>query len=160
MVRAELPLLYRVAFRITGRADEAEELVAQTLYQAARGWSGFDGRYPSAWLIRILHNAYFKMLKTAQRFEVDDLDLIGDVDAGQDVHREVVLRWSQEIILSALNRLSTEFRLAIILCDIEEMSYDEVQEALGIPRGTLCSRLHRARRQMQNLCHEIGGSLP
>lgn len=149
VVLAELPVLYRVAKHITGDPSVAEDLVAQTLLDAGRGWPGFDGRYPRSWLIMILKNNYKKGLRhSAARPQVEPLtedrfcikrDLVEDLNM-----KAVGVRLMEEV-----NKLPEEFKMAVVLCDIEEMSYQEAAHAVGVPTGTIRSRLYRGRRLLR-----------
>lgn len=142
--------------RLTDRPGDAEDLVAQTLLHAAAGWEAFDGRHPVAWLIRIMNNAYLRRREVESRAPTVPLDESCEIRSDANPYRHVESRMTLEQVLEAMNRLTPEHRMAITLCDIEELPYHEVSEALGIPRGTLCSRLFRARRALQTYCAEVG----
>lgn len=140
-----LPLfkvLYAAARRLTGNAHDAEDLVQETYM---RGYRAFDTYAPGtnlrAWLLAILHNvradAYRKAGRTAGACELPEDGPAVDppqvqLDAELDLER-------------ALARLPEMFREAVILRDIEELSYDEIARVLGIPIGTVMSRIHRVR---------------
>lgn len=141
----EIEILYRVAFRLTQHHDDAEDLVGQTLLKAASAWPTFDGRHLRSWLIRILRNAYSNSLRNP-----GSATLLTDLPSQLDVHREVAERIEHAAILLALNQLPRDQRLAIVLCDIEELSYGDAAIALGVPLGTLQSRLFRARKSLRN----------
>lgn len=147
-VRPELPLLYRVARRMTSHADEAEDLVQQTLIKAYRGWDRFDGGFLRSWLMRIMRNemAYQKRREAAglQTSELNE-DLGGD-DGLWDA---VAWRDQAQRILEELDRLPPEYRLAVTLCDVEEMSYEEAAEAMDVPIGTVRSRVSRGRSMIR-----------
>lgn len=140
-----LPLfkvLYAAARRLTGSAHDAEDLVQETYM---RGYRAFDSYAPGtnlrAWLYRILHNvradAYRKAGRTPEAGE-----LPGDGPAVAPLQ----VQFDAELDLErALSRVPETFREAVILRDIEELSYEEIAHVLGIPIGTVMSRLHRGR---------------
>ncbi|MHB8634880.1 MAG: RNA polymerase sigma factor [Fimbriimonadaceae bacterium] len=141
---AELPVLYRVARRMTLDATVAEDLVSQTLLRAATGWPGFDGRHPRSWLIRIMHNVHSrdmnKLSAKTVHVTLDDATV-----PARDTWHDVDVRLISSSIVAELDRIPEEYRLAVTLCDMEELSYDEAAEAMGVPVGTVRSRLYRGR---------------
>ncbi|MBX3120432.1 MAG: RNA polymerase sigma factor [Fimbriimonadaceae bacterium] len=145
---AEMAVLYRVARRLTMDDVWAEDLVGQTLLQAAKGWSGFDGRYPRSWLIRILQNVYRKDLRRASSRPAT-VPLEDYIPESSDTWASVNWRLVGEFIQEELDKLPDEYKLAVTLCDVEEMTYDEAAEALGVPQGTVKSRLFRGRRLLR-----------
>lgn len=148
--RKELSTLYRVAQRLVGTATEAEDLVGQTLLAAAKAWDKFDGRHPKAWLIAILRNERHRALRTAAaRPQTSDIDT-ADLSDGDGGWKDVDLKIIGEHILSALDKIPEEYRLAVSLCDIEQLTYEEAAEVLGVPSGTIRSRLHRGRHALRN----------
>jgi len=142
-VRPEVPLLYRVARRMAG-ADEAEDLVQQTLLKAFRAWDRFDGNYLRSWLMRILRNetAYAKRREAAG---VQYTELNEDAGGENGLWDAVAWRDQASRILHELDRLPEEYRLAVTLCDVEEMSYEEAAAAMEVPIGTVRSRVSRGR---------------
>lgn len=145
---AEMAVLYRVARRMTLDDAWAEDLVGQTLLQAAKGWSGFDGRYPRSWLIRILQSAYRKDVRRASARPAT-VPLDEQLPESSDTWAEVNWKLAAEQLQIELNRLPDEYKMAVTLCDVEEMTYDEAAEALGVPQGTVKSRLFRGRRLLR-----------
>lgn len=142
LVCHELGTLYRVAQRMVGARD-AEDLVGQTLMLAARSFSAFDGRHPRAWLLTILLNEARKSSRRPQ-----SAPLAEDYPDHTNIVTETFHRITHSMILSALDDLPMEYRLAIVLVDIEELSYAEAAETLGLRSGTLAARLHRGRAQL------------
>jgi RNA polymerase sigma-70 factor, ECF subfamily len=147
-VRSELPVLYRVARRLCGCPTEAEDLVGQTLMKACRGWDGFDGRFLRSWLIQILRREFYDRRRQANAaplvLDLEEIDLVDDGDWSA-----VDWKLAAERILDELDRLPEEYRLAVQLCDVEEMSYEEAAEAMEVPIGTVRSRLYRGRAQLR-----------
>lgn len=145
----ELPMLYRVAKRLVRNPSAAEDLVAQTMYLAVRGWANFDGNHPRSWLIQIMKNAFLNSIRNTKAApETVSLD---EAEIADDRTWEFISQRSlQSKILEQLDSLPIENRLAIALCDIEELSYDEAALAMEIPIGTLRSRLFRGRRMLRS----------
>ncbi len=142
---AELPVLYRVAKRLTLSDADAEDLVGQALYLAAKAWTKFDGRHVRSWLIQILRNEHLTVIrKRSSRPETPIQDVVEPQEDG--FWEEVAWRAVGQDLLREVDLLPEDYRMAITLCDVEEMPYDEAAEALGIPAPTLRTRLFRARR--------------
>ncbi|HLL79313.1 MAG TPA: sigma-70 family RNA polymerase sigma factor [Ktedonobacteraceae bacterium] len=162
-VIAQLDSLYRTALRLTRNPQEAEDLVQETMLKAFRFSSQYQpGTNLRAWLFRILNtsaiNRYRKQsthptptsLPEGEEFYLYNhiRDLSGQelTTAAED---EVLSHYLDEDVFNALNDLPYNFRMPVILADIEGMSYKEIAEALSIPIGTVMSRISRARRQLQ-----------
>ena len=155
IVRAELPRMYRVAFRLTGDATRAEDLVALTLLNATKGWATFDGAHPSAWLLRILSNAHVRANQNEDKHRHAALDEVTEMPSKDNVEKEVQQRIAMNSLLEAMEKLEPEHQMVLTLCDIEQMTYDEVAVALDVPRGTVASRLYRARRALESTCRNV-----
>ncbi len=147
----EIPVLYRVARRLVRNPDDAEDLVSQTLFLAARAWASFDGRFPRSWLIKIMKNEHLKMVRSAairpETVRLDDAPEPDDAEAGW---RDLEARMIGENIVAELDSIPEEFRMAVALCDVEGMSYQEAASALEVPLGTIRSRLFRGRRLLRD----------
>ena len=148
VVMTELPVLYRVAKRLTLDPADAEDLVGQTLLNASRAWEKFDGRHPRSWLIKILRNEHLTELRRRGARPVTSAQTDDD-QSSCDPWPAVPAKLTAELILVALDKLPEEYRLTIALCDVEEMSYEEAAQALGVPLGTIRSRLFRGRKLLQ-----------
>lgn len=158
-VLPEVEVLLRVARSMTRNHADAEDLVQDTLIRAYRGIGGFDGRYPRAWLLTILRNTNInrnrrrrpELLRdqdaTFERLESDSATDRADVLVEQVIDGE---------ILAALDTLSDDFRRVVELVDIDGLSYVEAAEVLGVPVGTVMSRLHRARRRIRDRLDRAG----
>lgn len=162
-VLAQLDSLYRTALRMTNNAQEAEDLVQETMLKAFRFAHTYQpGTNLRAWLFRILNtsaiNRYRKLathpapvtLPEGEEFYLYNQirDLSGQ-DLSQGAEEEVLGQYLDEDVYKALNDLPPNFRMAVILADIEGMPYKEIAETLQIPIGTVMSRISRARRQLQ-----------
>lgn len=155
-VRGELAVMYRIARRLTLNDADAEDLVGQALFQAAKAWGGFDGRFVRSWLIQIVRNEHHGLLRKRARHPETPLE---DVGEPSDEGFWEAVSWSAvgDDLLRELDRLPEEYRIAVALCDVEEMAYEEAATALGIPIGTVRSRLFRGRRLLRaRLAHCVG----
>ena len=147
---AEMAVLYRVAKRLSRDASDAEDLVGQALLAGAKAWENFDGRYARSWLIKILTNEYLAM-KRKRSVRPETVTLADTFDPPTDgLAQEVENRALTGELLKELDALPEEYRLAVALCDVEEMAYQEAADALGVPVGTVRSRLFRGRRILRD----------
>jgi len=152
---AELPVLYRVARRLTLSDTDAEDLVGQALLLAARGWNSFDGAHPRSWLIRILKNEHLGMVRKKAGRTIEALEEVPE-PLEEGFWEEISWRAVGSDILRELDRLPEEYRIAVALCDVEEMSYEEAATAMEVPVGTVRSRLFRGRRMLRaRLVHAL-----
>lgn len=146
-IRPELATLYRVARRLVRSDDEAADLVQQTLVKAYQAWTRFDGRYLRSWLIQILRNENLMRLRSAGKYEEVELDEAIAVDEPfwDEVH------WRSQVgrLLEELDALPIEFKVAVTLCDLEQMTYEEAAKAMDVPIGTVRSRLSRGRAMLR-----------
>jgi len=148
--------LYNFAHWLTQDRASAEDLVQETYMKALRGFSSFkQGTNFRAWMYRILRNTFLTSqagLKATTSLSLDsDDDNVAEPAAAETPESVLLARVEQETIQRALDELPVKFREIILLCDSEEMSYQEIGETLGIPLGTVMSRLSRARRAMREL---------
>ena len=148
-VKGELAVLYRVARRMGTSQEQAEDLVQTTLIKAYQAWEKFDGRHLRSWLIRILRNERLMALRsekyTTSLDEPDAYEVVEEPFWDQ-------LSWKMEadMILLELRELPVIYQMAIQLCDVEQMTYDEAADAMDVPIGTVRSRLFRARAMLRN----------
>src|SRR5579864_5332950 len=162
-VIAQLDSLYRTALRLTHNQQEAEDLVQETMLKAFRFAKSYQpGTNLRAWLFRILNtsaiNRYRKQATHPTPATLPDgeefylYNRIRDL-SGQELTKaaedEVLSKYLDEDVYRALNDLPVNFRMPVILADIEGMTYKEIAETLQIPIGTVMSRISRARRQLQ-----------
>ncbi len=148
--------LYTFAVRMTRDEDDASDLVQETYLKAYRFFDKFErGTNCKAWLFRILKNSYInrfrKSSKAPDTVEYDVIEEFYDTIRDSSVETSVLEEqvFSQALddeVSAALNRLPDEFRTVIILCDIENLTYEEIAEFIDCPIGTVRSRLHRARK--------------
>lgn len=161
-----LDTLYTVASRMTRGSSEAEDLVQDTLVKAIRAREQFQpGTNLKAWLLRILTNTFINRYRRGgmerDLFDGPDADPLADGWVGASTMRSI--RDPETIALqplveaelnAALDELPPDFRLAVVLSDIEELSYKEIAEVMGCPIGTVMSRLHRGRKLLQKRLRE------
>jgi len=157
------PQLYSAALRMTRNAADAEDLVQETYFKAYRSFNTFDeGTNLRAWLFRILTNTYINSYRARQRrpIETDLEDIedfylyrrIGAIEealAARSAEDELIDLFTDDEVKQALEDLPENFRLPVLLADVEGFSYREIAEILEIPIGTVMSRLHRGRKAMQ-----------
>lgn len=146
--------LYNTARRLAGSAEDANDLVQETLLRAYRTFENFaPGTNCKAWLFTILYSIHVNQRKRARRAAIsvspDELDTMIPVGEGSDPFALPALdeRWGPEIE-RALGGLAESLRAAVLLVDVQQLSYEEAAAALGWPIGTLRSRLFRARKQL------------
>ncbi len=154
-VLPEVEVLLRVARTITPHHADAEDLVQDTLIRAYRGIDGFDGAHPRAWLLTILRNTQINRTRRRRPELLDDPDrtmaTMADTSAaGQSVEALVVGATFDAVIEDAFRSLPDDFRRAVELVDINGLSYAEAAWVMGVPVGTIMSRVHRARRRMRD----------
>ena len=149
--------MYNFAFRLTTDEDDAKDLVQDTYMKAFRFINSFQkGTNGKAWLFRILKNSFINDFrkKSKEPNKVDYQEIEGfynsedadvDIVATHDLRTESVRDLIGDEVANALNALAVDFRIVIILCDIEGFTYEEMAKILDIPIGTVRSRLHRAR---------------
>jgi RNA polymerase sigma-70 factor (ECF subfamily) len=158
-----LPLfdqLYNFAHWLTQDTSEAEDLVQETYAKALRGFSSFQaGTNFRAWMYRILRNSFLGSRTGLKTMVVLDEEN-GESLPTENVTPEVLLleQANREMLQQALEGLPVQFREILLLCEVEEMSYQEISEALAVPMGTVMSRLYRARQALRTaLRARIGG---
>ncbi len=146
--------LYNFACWLIGDRVAAEDLVQETMLKALRGFSSYQqGTNFRAWIYRILRNTFLTSqtgLKATASLDSED-DALPEPATLETPESILLVRHEQSAIRSALESLPIDFREVILLSDVEEMSYQEISQALGVPMGTVMSRLSRARKAMRGL---------
>jgi RNA polymerase sigma-70 factor (ECF subfamily) len=159
-VLPELDVLYRTARSLTRNPADAEDLVQDTLLRAFRAIERFDGRYPRAWLLTIMRNANINRARKKKPDLLDDPDAIFErsTEFAENVtpEDEVVEPVFDAVVQDAFNRLSDDFRQVVELVDLNGLAYKEAADLLGVPVGTVMSRLHRARKRIRDEISERG----
>ncbi|MDA8196815.1 MAG: sigma-70 family RNA polymerase sigma factor [Actinomycetota bacterium] len=164
--------LFSAAMRMTRNSAEAEDLVQETYLKAYRGYGSFqEGTNLKAWLYRILTNTFINSYRAKKRRpDESDLDEVEDlylyrrlggleaVAAGRSAEEEVLDSFTDEDVKAAIEALPEQFRLAVLLSDVEGFSYKEIAEIMDVPIGTVMSRLHRGRKALQKELYQFGAN--
>ena len=162
-----LDVMYGVGYRLTRNRSDAEDLVQDALVRAYRFWHTFERNSNcKAWLLKILTNTFLNRYHKRKR----EREVLGEALAEQratdgvlvqqhslaqrDPEGALVSSMLSDDVARALTEVPPDFRVAVVLCDIEGLSYKEIAEVMECPVGTVMSRLHRAR---QNLTRELHG---
>jgi RNA polymerase sigma-70 factor (ECF subfamily) len=163
-----LPALYAAALRMTRNEKDAEDLVQDTLLRAYRFFDTFEaGTNCKAWLFRILTNAFCNRYRERERehevmneAESSEANLeqflsgAGQAAQGRDAEGALLGRMVSADVEKALEAVPPDFRMAVILADLEDFSYKEIAEIMDCPAGTVMSRLYRGRKILQGLLYE------
>ena len=163
---SHLGALLAVATRLTRNSAEAEDLVQDTFVKAMRARSRFEaGTNMRAWLLRILTNTFINRYRRGglekSVLEGPDADPLVDgwiststLEAMRDPESQALRPMLEAEIRRALEELPEDFRLAVVLADVEELSYREISDIMGCPIGTVMSRLHRGRRLLKRRLYD------
>jgi RNA polymerase sigma-70 factor (ECF subfamily) len=165
-----MPALYSAAARMTRNPADAEDLVQETYLRAYRAYGSFqEGTNLKAWLYKILTNTFINSYRSRKRRpeqtdidDVEDLYLyrrLGGLEAagmGQSAEEEFLEHFTDDDIKSALESLPEQFRIAVLLSDVEGFSYREIADIMDVPIGTVMSRIHRGRRALQKALLDYG----
>lgn len=155
--------LYGAAYRLTRNPRDAEDLVQDAMVRAYRFWDSFDKESNCrAWLFKILTNTFINNYQRAKRSRevlhlaqgeqaaTDGVLVHEGARAQQDPRSLLMEQTMSEDVTSALDALPSDFRIAVVLCDVEGFSYKEIAEIMDCPVGTVMSRLHRGRRMLRD----------
>ena len=160
--------VYRFALRLTGSADQAQDLVQDTFLRAFRSWDQYTpGTRCKSWLFTICRNLYLRQRERGQRHDEiveknaprdpgseSPINPLWSAVEGSDPEGEFFSSLVDAEVLRAIDGLQEEFRTAVVLSDIEGLSYDEIAALLDVPVGTVKSRLFRGRRRLQRELYE------
>lgn len=146
--------LYNFACWLTHDRQEAEDLVQETYAKALKGFSSFQlGTNFRAWIYKILRNAFLTSrtgLKATATVQLDVEDEEEALPAVKETPETILLlRSDEQLVRQAMEGLPVAYREILLLCEVEEMSYQEISAALDIPMGTVMSRLSRARKALR-----------
>lgn len=161
--------LYRFAYKLTGDEDDANDLVQDTYLKAFRFLNSYEkGSNAKAWLFRILKNSfinkYRKVSKEPNKVDYDEAENflntgLSAYSASIDGRDKLFRGMIGDEVARALGALPVDFKTVIILCDIEEFTYEEISKIVDIPIGTVRSRLHRARKMLREMLTEYAVTL-
>ena len=155
--------LYNFARWLAHDREEAEDLVQETFHKALKGFSSFQqGTNFRAWMYRILRNTFLTSrtgLKSGLTVSLDSEEGEFAAPVTAETPESLLLAHSnQKMVQEAIQELPVIFREVILLCDVEEMSYQEISETIAVPMGTVMSRLARARNALrQGLTKKLRG---
>ena len=155
--------LYSAAMRMTRNAADAEDLVQETYLKAFNAYERFEaGTNLKAWMYRILTNSYINAYRKKQRrpdeSDIDDIEdlylyrRLGGAESAvlsRSAEDELLEMFGEDEVKLALEDLPEHYRMPILLADVEGFAYREIAEILDVPVGTVMSRLHRGRKQLQ-----------
>jgi RNA polymerase sigma-70 factor (ECF subfamily) len=157
-----LDSLYGAAFRLTRNARDAEDLVQDTVLRAYRFWDSFEkDSNCKAWMFRILTNTFINEYQrrkrhrevldaaTAEQETTDGVLVHAGAASQRDPEHQLLERSVSDDVARALSDLPDEFRMAVVLCDVEGFSYKEIADIMECPVGTVMSRLHRGRKLLK-----------
>lgn len=144
--------IYTFAYRLTGNRHDALDLSQEVLLRVRRGLRSYKPGSFEGWLWRITHNAFVDETRRRKRrptvaLEDDDRGIFGTSPSADEVLADHSLG---EDVQSALLALPYEFREAVVLRDVVDLTYEEISEALDVPVGTVRSRIHRGRRMLRD----------
>lgn len=164
VVLPQLDVMYRVALSLTRNHADAEDVVQEALLRAYRAIDRFDGRYPRAWLLTIVRNAQINRIRRRRPELLRDPDTtmarVADTgEGGRNPEELVVDEGFDARVEAAYTDLPEKFRRVVELVDLDGHSYQEAADMLGVPTGTVMSRLHRARRRMRSALEAAGVGL-
>lgn len=165
----QIEALYTFAFHLTYNEEDANDLVQETYLKAFRFIDKYiEGTNAKAWLFKILKNAFINQYrrKSKQPTKVDYEEIISyhdeedsNLSSYMDLREEMFQHMMGDEVTNAINALPVDFRVVILLCDIEDFTYEEISKILDIPIGTVRSRLHRARNMLKEKLKEYAQSL-
>jgi RNA polymerase sigma-70 factor (ECF subfamily) len=149
---------YSLAYRLTGNNAEAEDLVQEAFVRAYRFFHRYDEALPfSSWLYRIMTNAHIDMVRRRGRLKTTSLEGAGAEGSGTWDVADTQARADEKMLHNALDEpvqrglasMTAEFRMAVLLADVEGLAYEEVADIMGTSVGTVRSRIHRGRKQLR-----------
>jgi RNA polymerase sigma-70 factor (ECF subfamily) len=151
VVREHADRVYRLAYRLTGNAHDAEDLTQETFIRVFRSLANYKPGTFEGWLHRITTNLFLDMARRRSRLRMEGLPEDTDRLAGDDPSPEQVYAATHldPDLQDALDELPPEFRAAVVLCDVEGLSYEEIGATLGVKLGTVRSRIHRGRQALR-----------
>ncbi|CAN5782659.1 hypothetical protein BH20ACT1_BH20ACT1_10250 [soil metagenome] len=147
-----------MAYRLTGNHADAQDLVQEVLLRVRRGLAGYRPGSLEGWLSRITTNAFIDEVRRQGRRRSEALPDDNDplMASSEDVEATLAATTLPEEIQAALAALPEDFRVAVVLCDVVGLRYDEIAEQIGVPVGTVRSRIHRGRRALRERLERLG----
>jgi RNA polymerase sigma factor (sigma-70 family) len=152
LVRQHSSRVYRLAYRLTGNQHDAEDLTQEVFVRVFRSLSSYTPGTFEGWLHRITTNLFLDMARRRQRIRFEGLgdQAVGLLRDDEPTPAQAFdARHLDTDVQQALEALAPEYRAAVVLCDIEGLSYEEIAATLGVKLGTVRSRIHRGRAQLR-----------
>jgi RNA polymerase sigma factor (sigma-70 family) len=151
VVREHADRVYRLAYRLTGNPHDAEDLTQETFVRVFRSLASYKPGTFEGWLHRITTNLFLDMVRRRSRIRMEALPEDTDRLPGTGPQPEQVFSDTHldPQLQAALDELPPEFRAAVVLCDVEGLSYEEIGATLGVKLGTVRSRIHRGRAALR-----------
>ncbi|MGV0346454.1 RNA polymerase, sigma 29 subunit, SigE [Corynebacterium coyleae] len=151
LVKEHADSVYRLAFRLSGNQHDAEDLTQETFMRVFRNVKQYQPGTFEGWLHRITTNLFLDMVRRRAKIRMEALPEDYERVPGTDMTPEDAYSVTNldPALQKALDDLKPEFRVAVVLCDVVGMSYEEIAETLGVKMGTVRSRIHRGRAQMR-----------
>lgn len=165
----QIDALYNFAYHHTHNEEDANDLVQETYLKAFRFIDKYvEGTNAKAWLFKILRNAFINQYRRKSKrptqvdyeevvsyHDTEDASYVGFLDLREAIFQGMM----GDEVTTAINALPVDFRIVILLCDIEGFTYEEISKIVDIPIGTVRSRLHRARNMLKEKLHDYARSL-
>ncbi|MCV7053378.1 RNA polymerase sigma factor SigE [Mycobacterium heidelbergense] len=163
LVRQHADRVYRLAYRLSGNQHDAEDLTQETFIRVFRSVQNYQPGTFEGWLHRITTNLFLDMVRRRARIRMEALPEDYDRVPADEPNPEQIYHDSRlgPDLQAALDSLPPEFRAAVVLCDIEGLSYEEIGATLGVKLGTVRSRIHRGRQALRDYlaAHSEDGAL-
>jgi RNA polymerase sigma-70 factor (ECF subfamily) len=152
LVRQHADRVYRLAYRLSGNQHDAEDLTQETFIRVFRSVQNYQPGTFEGWLHRITTNLFLDMVRRRSRIRMEALPEDYDRVPADEPNPEQIYHDSRlgPDLQAALDSLPPEFRAAVVLCDIEGLSYEEIGATLGVKLGTVRSRIHRGRQALRD----------
>ena len=151
-VLPHLDAAYNLARWLTRNDQDAEDIAQEACLRAFKYWKSFSGRDCRSWLLKIVRNTFYSWLRqrSVQPVLTDDGETDDTADNIPDPESALIRNADRDMLRAALEDLAVEFREAIVLRELEGLSYKEIADIAGVPIGTVMSRLARARKRLQS----------
>ncbi|MCC6339078.1 MAG: sigma-70 family RNA polymerase sigma factor [Acidimicrobiia bacterium] len=143
--------LYAVAYRLAGNAEDAQDLVQDALLRIRRGLETYRPGSLQGWLARIVTNVFLDDVRRRRRRPTVALPPDHEHRLPPAAAADAASEALSEEVQRALDSLPPDFRVAVVLCDVADLGYDEIAGQLGVPVGTVRSRIHRGRRMLREM---------
>ena len=152
LVKQHADRVYRLAYRLSGNQHDAEDLTQETFIRVFRSVQNYQPGTFEGWLHRITTNLFLDMVRRRNRIRMEALPEDYDRVPADEPNPEQIYHDSRlgPDLQAALDSLAPEFRAAVVLCDIEGLSYEEIGATLGVKLGTVRSRIHRGRQALRD----------